>query len=95
MVIERAELIVQSGREDEFERALPRAIEILGSAPGGRVLSIGRCVESPSSFMLLMEWESVAAHEAAGESPALKELDALARSFVAEAPTVGHLAAVE
>ena len=95
MVIERAELIVQAGREEEFEGALLRAMEILGSAPGGRVLSIGRCVENPSSFMLLMEWESVAVHEAAGESPALEELDALARSFVAEAPILGHLAAVD
>ncbi|MBS1677665.1 MAG: antibiotic biosynthesis monooxygenase [Actinobacteria bacterium] len=90
MVVERAELIVAEGRAEEFERALPRAVEILGSAPGGRVLSIARGIENPASFMLLMEWDSVAAHEAAGGSPALVELDALARSFVAEPPAVGH-----
>ncbi|MBS1894923.1 MAG: antibiotic biosynthesis monooxygenase [Actinobacteria bacterium] len=90
MVIERAELVVEAGREAEFEAALPKAMEILASAPGGRVLAIGRCVEKPSSFVLLMEWESVAVHAAAGESAALQELDKLARSFVAEAPDVGH-----
>ena len=96
MVIERAELIIQAGREEEFEAALPRAVEILESAPGsGRVLAIGRCVENPSLFTLLMEWESVAAHEAARETPALAELDALARSFVAEAPVVTHFAPLD
>jgi len=95
MVIERAELIIQAGREEEFEAALPRAVEILESAPGsGRVLAIGRGVENPSTFVLLMEWESVALHEAAGGTPALGELDALARSFVAAAPIVAHLAPV-
>ncbi|MGH2937599.1 MAG: putative quinol monooxygenase [Solirubrobacterales bacterium] len=95
MVIERAELIIQAGREEEFEAVLPRATEILRSAPGGRVLALGRGVENPSSFVLLMVWESVAVHAAAGETEALKELDTIVRSFIAEAPVVGHFAPLE
>jgi heme-degrading monooxygenase HmoA len=62
MVLEVALLDVLEGREDEFVAAYAEAREVLVTTPGCRSARMTRGVESPSRFVLIVEWESVEAH---------------------------------
>ena len=51
--------------EEEFAAAMrERANPLLASLPGVRSGNMGRSVENPDKFVLLVEWESMAAHDA-------------------------------
>lgn len=63
MVCECALINVLSGREDEFVAAYRGVRPILAETPGCLSVRMTRGVESPSRFVLLVEWESVQAHE--------------------------------
>jgi heme-degrading monooxygenase HmoA len=63
MVLEVGDIRVQPGAEDDFVAAYRSVREVLATTPGCRSVRMTRGVESPSRFVLLVEWESVAAHE--------------------------------
>ncbi len=63
MVLEVALINVLAGQEDAFAAAYLGARDILATTPGCRSVRMTRGIESPSRFILLVEWESVAAHE--------------------------------
>jgi heme-degrading monooxygenase HmoA len=62
VIVERAQLEILAGQEAAFEAAFVRAREIVAAADGVRAVSLGRGVESPSRYLLLVEWESLEAH---------------------------------
>lgn len=61
MVLEVAQFDVTDA--DAFEAAYGEAREVLVSTPGCRSVRMTRGVESPQRFTLLVEWDSVDAHE--------------------------------
>lgn len=63
MVLEVADIKVTAGSEKEFADAFREVREVLATTPGCRSVRMTQGVESPSRFVLLVEWESVAAHE--------------------------------
>lgn len=63
MITEHALLPVKPGLESEFEEAFASARLIIASMPGFQSLTLSRGVESPSSYLLLVTWDSVEAHE--------------------------------
>ena len=63
MVLEVAVIEVTPGQEDEFAAAYRRVRQEVASAPGCQSVRMTRGVESPSRFVLLVEWDSVEAHE--------------------------------
>jgi heme-degrading monooxygenase HmoA len=63
MVLEVANINVTPGSEDAFVDAFQGVREVLTSTPGCRSARMTRGVESASRFVLLVEWDSVAAHE--------------------------------
>jgi heme-degrading monooxygenase HmoA len=63
MVLEVALIDVKPGEEDAFAAAYGTARATLASTPGCRTVRMTRGIESPSRFVLLVEWDSVAAHE--------------------------------
>src|SRR5207249_8655135 len=62
MVLEVGLIDVQEGREDEFAAAYAKAYPILATTPGCRSVRMTRGVETPTRFVLLVEWDSVDAH---------------------------------
>ncbi|GAA1814714.1 hypothetical protein GCM10009682_39790 [Luedemannella flava] len=62
MVLEVALIDVTPGQEDDFADAYGKARPILADTPGCRSVRMTRGVESPSRFVLLVEWDSVEAH---------------------------------
>src|SRR5438876_19527 len=63
MVLEVALIDVVPGREDDFAAAYGKAREILAGTEGCRSVRMTRGIESPSRFVLLVEWDSVDAHD--------------------------------
>jgi heme-degrading monooxygenase HmoA len=70
MILERVELTAKEGSEDAFADALTqRGIALLTAGAGCRAVRIARGVENPGKFILLVEWDTVAAHTAFVGSP--------------------------
>ena len=63
MVIEVADIQVSPGSEEAFADAFRGVRDVLASTPGCRSVRMTRGIESPSRFVLLVEWDSVQAHE--------------------------------
>ena len=63
MVLEVGIISVKPGEEDDFAAAYRTVREVLASTPGCRSVRMTHGIESPSRFVLLVEWESVEAHE--------------------------------
>ncbi|HEY1488298.1 MAG TPA: antibiotic biosynthesis monooxygenase family protein [Micromonosporaceae bacterium] len=63
MVLEVALINVIPGQEDAFASAYAKGHPTLAGTPGCRSVRMTRGIESPSRFVLLVEWDSVEAHE--------------------------------
>jgi heme-degrading monooxygenase HmoA len=62
MVLEVALIDVPAGAEEAFAAAYRQGRPILAGTPGCRSVRMTRGIESPTRFVLLVEWDSVAAH---------------------------------
>lgn len=62
MVLEVALIDIVEGGEEKFAAAYAEAYPLLATTPGCRSVRMTRGVESPSRFVLLVEWDSVEAH---------------------------------
>jgi heme-degrading monooxygenase HmoA len=82
MLLERAELLIKEGQEEGFAAAMQaQGIAILAAVPGVRKVNVGRGVENPGKFMLLVEWESLEAHAAYSKSAVCGEFRAMVGPF--------------
>ncbi len=91
MIIEHAVLPITPGREAEFEAAFAEAKRIIAVSPGFRDLSLCRCVERPSAYLLLVHWDSIDDHMVGfRESAAYAAWGALLRPFYSASTTVEH-----
>jgi heme-degrading monooxygenase HmoA len=63
MVLEVALIDVIPGQEGAFAAAYATARELVVTTPGCRSVRMTRGIESPSRFVLLVEWDSVDAHQ--------------------------------
>jgi heme-degrading monooxygenase HmoA len=95
MVLERAQFRIVPGREDEFEQAFGQAKLVIARSKGFVSATLSRGVESPSTFLLLVEWETLEDHTVGfRESPAFGEWRALIGHLFDGAPDVEHFAQV-
>ena len=62
MITEHAILSVIAGEEPAFEAAFAEARPIIASMPGFRSLTLSRSVESPSDYLLLVDWDELEDH---------------------------------
>ena len=90
-VTEHALLPVKAGQEGDFERAFAQARPIIASMPGFISLQLQRGIESPSTYLLLVEWESVEHHQIGfRQSPEYQQWRALLHRFYEPFPVVEH-----
>jgi heme-degrading monooxygenase HmoA len=83
MLVERSELLVKDGLEDEFAATMSeRGITLLSSVPGVSSVQFGRGVENPGKFMLLVEWTAMNAHTDFKSNPVYPEFSQLLKPFV-------------
>jgi heme-degrading monooxygenase HmoA len=62
-VTEIADIQVVAGAEADFVAAYQDVRQVLLSTPGCRSARMTQCIETPTRFVLLVEWDSVEAHE--------------------------------
>lgn len=95
MIREHAILPVIPGREADFELAFTKAKLIIASMPGFLGLTLSRGIENESEYLLLVEWESVEAHELGFRgSPEYERWRELLHSFYEPFPVVTHFAPI-
>ncbi|WP_314215851.1 antibiotic biosynthesis monooxygenase [Pseudarthrobacter equi] len=91
MITEHALLPVIPGQEEEFEAAFDQARHIIAAMPGFISLSLSRSIESPNTYLLLMEWETLEDHtEGFRGSPEYQQWRALLHRFYEPFPVVEH-----
>ena len=91
MIREHALLNVISGQELEFERAFQQAKDIIAGSPGFRSLRLARCLEQPSRYLLLVEWDCLEDHTVGFRgSAAYHAWRRLLHHFYDPFPTVEH-----
>ena len=95
MILEAAQLQVRPGEGPAFEAAFREAQEIISSMPGYRSHELQRCAEREGHYLLLVRWDSIAAHEEGfRKSPGYQRWRALLHHFYDPFPTVLHYEAV-
>ena len=91
MILEAAALSVKPGQSQAFEAAFREAQAIIASMPGYRSHELQRCLEREGQYLLLVRWESVAAHEEGfRKSPQYQRWRQLLHHFYDPFPTVLH-----
>ncbi len=93
MVLEIALIDVRPGAEDDFTAAYREARRLLDEA-SARSVRMTRGIETPSRFVLLVEWDSVAAHEEFRASEGFGQWRGLIGPHFAGPPAVEHFADV-
>jgi heme-degrading monooxygenase HmoA len=63
MVLEVALIDVRPGSGEQFAAAYAEGRKLLEGTPGCHSIRMTRGIESPSRFVLLVEWDSIDAHE--------------------------------
>jgi heme-degrading monooxygenase HmoA len=63
MVLEVADIRLRPDCADDFVAAFAKVREVLDTTPGCRSVRMTHGIESPDRFVLLVEWDSVDAHE--------------------------------
>ncbi|MGH3796385.1 MAG: antibiotic biosynthesis monooxygenase family protein [Pseudonocardiaceae bacterium] len=96
MVLEIAELTIRPGEEEAFAAAYERAARLVRDSPGCLSMRMTRGIESPSRFVLLVEWESLTHHtEGFRESSSFRAWREELGPFFAESPRVEHAVDLE
>jgi quinol monooxygenase YgiN len=91
MFVERAEIPVAAGKEEAFAAAMASTgTALLAGAKGCSSARLGRGVENPGKFILLLEWDSVESHVAFTATPEFDQFKALAGPYFAGAPSMEH-----
>lgn len=96
MVLEVAEIKITPGQEEAFKEAYRAARELVKVSPGLRSMRMTQGIESPSRFVLLIEWDSVEAHDQGfRETDRFPKWRAAIGPFFAEPPFVEHVTNVD
>ncbi|UUM32053.1 antibiotic biosynthesis monooxygenase family protein [Vibrio japonicus] len=91
MILEVAILDVKPGLEQEFEQSFAKAQRIIASMKGYVSHQLQHCIETPSRYILLVNWETLADHEQGfRQSAEYQEWKALLHHFYDPFPTVEH-----
>jgi heme-degrading monooxygenase HmoA len=94
MVLEVALIDVQPGSEEAFTEAYGTARALVTDTPGCRSIRMTRGVETPTRFVLLVEWDSVEAHQVFRDSDRFPQWRGLIGPHFAAPPHVEHFADV-
>jgi heme-degrading monooxygenase HmoA len=91
MVLEIADITVTPGSEDDFAAAVREGIRYVADTPGFGSARLTRGVETPNRFVLLIEWDSVEAHNVGfRESENFGRWRGLIGPYLDGAPRVEH-----
>ena len=94
MVLEVALIDVVAGSEPAFTEASAQGLGLVAATPGCRSLRMTQGIETPTRFVLLVEWNSVEAHQQFRDSERFGQWRALIGPHLAGPPHVEHFSDV-
>ena len=90
MVLEVALIDVTPGAEAAFHESYALGRGHLAASPGCRSVRMTQGIETPTRFVLLVEWDSVEAHDAFRASPGFEAWRGHVGRHFAHPPRVEH-----
>jgi len=91
MILEVAILDVIPGQEQDFQSSFAEAEKIIASMPGYMSHELKRCLEKPSRYILLVNWEKLEDHTVGFRgSPQYQQWKALLHHYYDPFPVVEH-----
>ena len=90
MVLEVALIDVTTGAEAAFADAYRQGRALVAETPGCQSLRMTQGVETPTRFVLLVEWDSVEAHQVFRDSERFGQWRGLIGPHLAGPPHVEH-----
>jgi heme-degrading monooxygenase HmoA len=91
MILEAAFLNVKPGQEPAFEAAMRAARPLIAATPGFIDISVQRCVERASNYLLLVRWQTLEDHTVGfRQSDNYREWRKLLHKFYEPFPVVEH-----
>ena len=91
MIMELAILDVIPGNEKEFEHSFAEAQKIISCVPGYLGHELKRCMEKPSRYLLLVNWDTLEDHiEGFRQSWEYQQWKVLLHHFYDPFPEVEH-----
>jgi heme-degrading monooxygenase HmoA len=91
MILEIAHLDVKPNQAAEFERAFRQAAPLIAATDGYISHQLARCIETPQRYVLLVQWETLAAHTVGfRQSERYPEWKKLLHHFYDPFPLVEH-----
>jgi len=95
MILEVAILDVIPGQETQFQADFQQAQNIISGIPGYLGHKLQRCLERPSRYLLLVQWQTLEDHvQGFRQSPQYQQWKTLLHHYYDPFPTVEHYAAV-
>src|SRR5262249_22789363 len=96
MVLEVALIDVGPGQADAFAEAYAQARPIVATTPGCRSGRMTQGIETPSRFVLLVEWDSIEAHVVGFRgTERFGQWRGLIGRYLANSPMVEHFADID
>jgi heme-degrading monooxygenase HmoA len=94
VILERVIFAVKPGTEQDFEAAMQEAQKVIAQADGLRSFRLQRGIEQPSTYLLLIEWDTLEHHmQGFRESELFVRWRELIGPYFASAPEMEHYTA--
>ena len=91
MILEIANIEIKADQLVAFEQNLEKAQSVIAQAQGYLGHDFQQCIEEPTKYVLLIQWESLEAHtEGFRQSELFREWRALIGKYFAAPPEVLH-----
>ena len=92
MILELADIRIQTGKQLEFDAAIQRGLaQVITKAKGFQGYKVNKSIESPERYVLMIFWETLENHTVDfRESPAFQEWRSIVGPFFAAPPIVEH-----
>jgi heme-degrading monooxygenase HmoA len=90
MVKEHVMITITPGQEESFEQKMEKGKALLLTAEGATEVTLLRGIEHTSTFVLMIDWDSVDYHTAFTTTPEFKEFGALVGPLFASKPEMQH-----
>ena len=97
MILELVDILIQPGKQAEFDKAILHGItEHIAPSKGFIGYRINKCIESPERYVLMNYWETLENHTVDfRESPAFLQWRGVVGPFFARPPVVEHFTILE
>ncbi len=91
MILEVAVLNIKPSMEEEFEKAFAEAQKIISASDGYISHQLKNCIETPSRYLLLVNWETLEHHTVGfRQSEEYNEWSAMLHHLYDPFPVVEH-----